>query len=169
MAAKSFLRIIAGVVTQVFGVQSSAGAANAGDIVSLDESGRIDNSMMPVGIGADTKALPASEALAAGDKINIWSDAGVARMRKADATSPGKQADGFVIAAVSSGATGTAYFEGTNTQLSGLTPGAAYYLSTTAGGVTTTPPSTTGQVVQYLGKALSATELSFEPAQPINL
>ena len=90
-------------------------------------------------------------------------------MRKADATSPGKTADGFVIAAVSSGATGTAYFEGTNTQLTGLTPGAAYYLSTTAGGVTTTPPSTSGQVVQFIGKALSDTELSFEPAQPINL
>ena len=169
MAAKTFLRVVAGVMTQVFGVQTSAGAANAGDIPALDDTGRIHNSMMPVGIGADTKELPASEALAAGDKINVWSDSGTAKMLKADATTPGKAADGFVIAAVSSGATGTAYFEGTNTQLSGLTPGAPYYLSTTAGGVTTTPPSATGQVVQYVGKALSATELSFEPAQPINL
>ena len=64
MAAKKFLRLVNGVLTEIFGVQASAGAGNAGDIVSLDDSGRIDNSMMPVGIGADTAAIPASETLA---------------------------------------------------------------------------------------------------------
>lgn len=46
MPAKSFLREVAGALSRVFGVQSSAGAANAGDIVSLNESGFIDPSMM---------------------------------------------------------------------------------------------------------------------------
>ena len=54
MAAKKFLRLVNGVFTEIFGVQASAGAANAGDLVSLDDSGRIDGTMMPVGIGADT-------------------------------------------------------------------------------------------------------------------
>lgn len=169
MAAKDFLRVVGGVVTRVFGVQSSAGAANAGDIVSLDDTGRIDGSMMPVGLGADTAVIPASEALAAGDEVNIWSDAGVARARKADASTAGKESNGFVLAAVSSGANATVYFEGTNTQKTGLTPGASYYLSTTPGAVVTAAPTTTGQVVQFIGKATSATTLSYEAARPINL
>lgn len=90
MAAKKFLRLISGVLTEVFGVQTSAGAANAGDIVALDDTGRIDNTMMPVGIGADTAVIAASEALAAGDWVNIWNSTG-AKVRKADATTAGKE------------------------------------------------------------------------------
>ena len=71
MAAKKFLRLVNGVLTEIFGVQASAGAGNAGDLVSLDDSGRIDNSMMPVGIGADTSTISASETLAAGDWVNV--------------------------------------------------------------------------------------------------
>ena len=33
MAAKKFLRLVNGVFTEIFGVQASAGAANAGDLV----------------------------------------------------------------------------------------------------------------------------------------
>ena len=65
MAAKKFLRLVNGVLTEIFGVQMSAGAANAGDLVSQDDTGRIHNSMMPVGIGTDTATVTASEALAA--------------------------------------------------------------------------------------------------------
>lgn len=50
---------------------SSAGAGDAGKVVALDGSGRIDNTMMPVGIGADTATITASEALSAGDFVNI--------------------------------------------------------------------------------------------------
>ena len=124
---------------------------------------------MPVGIGADSKILPASENLAAGDLVNVWTDTGTAKARKADATVAGKEANGFVLAAVTLGQNATVYFDGTNTQLSGLTPGAVYYLSTTAGGVTTTPPSGSGNVVQRVGRAVSATELTFEPGEPITL
>ena len=170
MAAKSFLRIVSGVATQIFGVQSSAGAANAGDLVSLDDSGRLDNSMMPVGIGADTSSIGASEALASGDFVNIWDDAGSVKIRKADATTTGKEADGFVLASVSLGAPGVVYFEGTNTQLTGLTAGVKYYLSSSAAGaVVSTAPSTVGQVVQYIGKATSTTSIAFEGSNPINL
>ena len=85
MAAKKFLRLVNGVLTEIFGVQTSAGAGNAGDLVSLNDTGRIDNSMMPVGIGADTATITASETLAAGDWVNVWNGAG-AEVRKADAT-----------------------------------------------------------------------------------
>lgn len=167
MAAKKFLRLVAGVLTEVFGVQSSAGAANAGDIVALDDTGRIDNSMMPPGIGADTKAITASEALAAGDWVNVWNSTG-AKVRKADATVAGKEADGFVLAAVSNGAVATVYFEGTNNQVTGQTPGAVF-LQITAGAGGATVPSASGNVVQRLGVAVSATEVNFERGAPVTL
>ena len=168
MAAKKFLRLVNGVLTEIFGVQTSAGAVNAGDLVSLDDSGRIDNSMMPVGIGADTATVTASETLAAGDWVNVWNDAGMARVRKADATTAGKEAHGFVLAAVTSGNPATVYFEGTNTQVTGQTPGPVY-LQTTAGAGGTTIPSASGNVVQQIGVAVSATAVNFERGAPVTL
>lgn len=147
---------------------TSAGAADAGKRVELDSTGRIDESMMPVGIGADTASIEASEGLAAGDFVNIHNDAGTAKVRKADATAAGKEAHGFVLSAVTSGAMATVYFEGTNTQVSGQTPGTVF-LQTTAGTGGDTAPSGSGNVVQKLGFAYGATAVSFEPAQPIIL
>ena len=167
MAAKKFLRLVNGVLTEIFGVQSSAGAANAGDFVALDDTGRINNDMMPVGIGTDTKTIAASEALAAGDWVNVWNSTG-AKVRKADATTAGKEAHGFVLAAVSSGGNALVYFEGTNTQVSGQTPGPVY-LQTTAGTGGATIPSASGNVVQNLGVAVSATEVNFERGTPVVL
>ena len=167
MAAKKFLRLVNGVLTEIFGVQTSAGAGNAGDLVSLDDSGRIDNSMMPVGIGADTAAITASETLAAGDWVNVWNNSG-AKVRKADATTAGKEAHGFVLAAVTSGNPATVYFEGANTQVSGQTPGPVF-LQTTAGVGGPTVPSASGNVVQQIGVAVSATAVNFERSVPVTL
>lgn len=168
MAAKKFLRLVNGVLTEIFGVQASAGAGNAGDLVSLDNSGRIDNSMMPVGIGADTATITASESLGAGDWVNIWNDTGTAKVRKADATTAGKEVNGFVLSAVTSGNPATVYFEGTNTQVTGQTPGPVY-LQTTAGTGGTTIPSASGNVVQQIGVAVSATAVNFERNTPVVL
>lgn len=167
MAAKKFLRLVNGVLTEIFGVQASAGAGNAGDLVSLDDSGRIDNSMMPVGIGADTSTISASETLAAGDWVNVWNNSG-AKVRKADATTAGKEAHGFVLSAVTSGNPATVYFEGTNTQVSGQTPGPVF-LQTTAGVGGPTVPSASGNVVQQIGVAVSATAVNFERGAPVTL
>ena len=167
MAAKKFLRLVNGVLTEIFGVQTSAGAGNAGDLVSLDNSGRIDNSMMPVGIGADTAAITASETLAAGDWVNVWNSSG-AKVRKADATTAGKEAHGFVLAAVTSGNPATVYFEGTNTQATGQTPGPVF-LQTTPGRGGATIPSASGNVVQQIGVAVSATAVNFERGAPVTL
>lgn len=168
MAAKKLLRLIGGIITEVFGVQTSAGAGNAGDIVALDDTGRIDNSMMPIGIGADTAVINASEGLAAGDWVNVWNDASTAKVRKADATTAGKEANGFVLAAVTSGNPATVYFEGTNTQVTGQTPGPVY-LQTTAGAGGATIPSASGNVVQQIGVAVSATAVNFERGTPVTL
>ena len=168
MAAKKFLRLVNGVLTEIFGVQTSAGAANAGDLVSLDDTGRIHNSMMPVGIGTDTSTVTASEALAAGDWVNIWNDAGTAKVRKADATTAGKEVHGFVLSAVTSGNPTTVYFEGTNTQVTGQTPGPVF-LQTTAGRGGTTIPGASGNVVQQIGVAVSATAVNFERGAPVTL
>ena len=168
MAAKKFLRLVNGVLTEIFGVQTSAGAGNAGDLVSLDNSGRIDNSMMPVGIGADTATITASEGLAAGDWVNVWNDASTAKVRKADATTAGKEVHGFILSAVTSGNPATVYFEGTNTQVTGQTPGPVY-LQTTAGAGGATIPSASGNVVQQIGVAVSATAVNFERNTPVVL
>lgn len=111
----------------------------------------------PVSGGASA-SLPASEALAANDLVNVWNDAGVARVRKANATSSGKEAHGFVEAAVTSGATATVKMSGIATN-SGLTAGTRYFLSTTGGLVTATAPSTAGNIAQPVGIAISATQL----------
>jgi len=148
----------------------STGATDAAKVVALDGTGRIDQSMMPVGIGADTATIMASENLAAGDFVSVWDDAGTVKVRKADATAAGKEAVGFVLESATSGTNALVYFEGSNTQLSGLTLGARYYLSAaSAGGVVTTPPSAAGNVVQFLGKSISATSISFEPTDGVIL
>lgn len=149
----------------------SAGASDSGKIPQLDAAGRIDNSVLPVGLGAETMQIVASDALSAGNFVNIWSNAGAANVRKADASVAGKEADGFVLAAFASGATATVYAPSqTNTQLTGLTPGAVHYLSdTTAGSATATVPTTSGTVVQKIGRASDATTLAFNPGPAITL
>lgn len=157
----------AGVLTEREGLVTSAGAGDAGKIPALDAAGKLDTSVMPTGIGADTALIQASENLAAGDLVNVHNSGG-ARVRKADATTSGKEAHGFVLSAVTSGNNATVYFEGSNTQVTGLTPG-PQYLSTTAGLATGTAPSGSGNVVQRVGVATAAAVLNFEAQSPIVL
>ena len=154
--------------TIVNSTTSSVGAGDSGKLAALDAAGRLDESMMPVGIGADTSSIATSENLAAGDLVNIYNDGGTAKARKADATTAGKEAHGFVLDAVTSPANATVYFEGPNTSVTGLTPG-VQYLTTTAGTSSTTAPSGSGNIVQRVGFATSATNLNFQSNQPIVL
>lgn len=146
---------------------TSAGAGDAGKVVALDGSGRIDTTMMPVGFGADTASIEASENLSAGDFVNIHNATG-AKVRKADATAAGKEAHGFVLAGATSGNPATVYFEGSNTGVSGATPGPVF-LATTPGQATSTAPSGAGNVVQRIGFATSATVINFQSNDPIVL
>ena len=157
--------------TIVNATATSAGAGDAAKIPLLDGTGRLDNSFMPVGIGAETVALVASEALSAGQFVNIWDNAGVANVRKADASTTGKEASGFVLAAFASAATATVYLVSqTNTQQTAMTPGTIQFLSdSTPGACTATVPTTSGHTVQQLGRASSATTIAFSPGPAITL
>lgn len=166
MPAEKFLKQQAGGLVEAVAAQVG-GAGSADKIAALDANGRFDQSMMPTGIGADTAVVQASEALAAGDLVNIFNSGG-ARVRKADATVAGKEAHGFVVASFASGASATVYFEGNNGQVTGLTPGNVF-LSTTPGLAVSTPPSAAGNIVQRVGLAVSPTSMNFEAGQPITL
>jgi hypothetical protein len=161
MSANKYIALVTGKLKEVFGTVISAGVANANQIVALDSTGHLDTSVMPVGITAEVITAPSSESLAAGAFVNIYNNAGALNVRNADSTTNAKQAHGFVLAAVTSPATATVYLiSQTNTQLSSLTIGSDYFLGTT-GSATSTPPSTTGNIVQFLGRAQSATALVF--------
>lgn len=147
-------------------ITTSAGAADAGKIPSLDDTGHWHPSLLPTGVGADTDPIVASEALAASDLVNVWNSSGVAKARKADATVQGKEAHGFVLSAVASGASATVNFEGTITGLTGLTPG-VQYLSTTPGTCAAASPTGSGNVSQRVGFAVSATAMNFQSHAPV--
>lgn len=168
MAGNKYLANSGGAITEVQAVQSSAGAGDAGKIPALDAAGKFDNSLMPTGIGADTAVVQASETLAAGDYVNVHNVSGAFRARKADATTSGKEAHGFVLAAVTSGQNATVYFEGTNTGVTSQTPGVVF-LSTTAGAGTATAPSGSGNIVQRIGVAVAVTAVNFQSEVPIIL
>jgi hypothetical protein len=156
---------VSGILTEVAAITASAGAGDSGKIAALDATGRFDISMMPVGIAAEVSVITASEALSAGNFVNIWANTGVANARKADSSTSSKPADGFVLAAVSSSASATVYIVGNkNTQLSAMAPGVAQYLGT-AGVVTSTAPTASGSIVQALGSAESASALVFSNAR----
>jgi len=164
-----YIELNAGALAEKAAIASSVGAGDAGKIPALDAGGKLSNTMMPTGVGADSKTIVASEALAAGDLVNVFDDTSTPKVRKADASN-GREANGYVLSAISASANGEVFFDGTIIGLSTLTIGAKYYLSgVTAGTITTTPPSTAGQIVQKVGKALSATELSFEPGETVTL
>ena len=170
MAAKKYISLVTGTLTEVQATITSAGAGDEGELVALDATGKLSTTVMPVGVGTENDLIVSSENLAAGDLVNIWTNTGVANVRKADATTAGKEANGFVLASVTSPAAATVYRNSqSNTQKSGLTPGAIYYLATTAGAITTTAPSSTGNIVQHVGKAFDATTLIFEAQLPITL
>jgi len=167
--ADKYIKNNSGQLAEVEATVTSSGAGNAGDIVALDGSGKLDTTVLPSGIGATTKLAATTENLSAGDLVNLYNDSGTIKARKADASN-GRRAHGFVLSAVTSPNNATVYLDGTITGLTSLTPGAAYYLSgSTAGAATATAPTTSGYISQEIGVALSATEINFEEQQPITL
>lgn len=136
--------------------QTSAGAGDAGKGVGLNSSGLIDGTMLPT---SGLTTLTAFETIAAGDLVNLFSDAGTVKARKADNTNISKRADGFAPAGVTAAASGSFNIgNGANAGVTGLTIGAEYFLGV-AGAVTATPVTATGSILQRVGVARTATEL----------
>ena len=165
MAANKYVSQVGGKLKEVYASVTST--ANA--IVAADSTGRIDATMMPVGIGAEIVIAVASEAMSAGAFVNLYSNAGTLNARNADCTTNGKKAHGFVIAAVASGGSASVYtVSQVNTQLTGLVAGTDYFLST-IGSITATAPSTTGNLVQQVGVAATTTSLVFSNTTTIEI
>jgi hypothetical protein len=134
-------------------------------VAELDVSPQVDDAIE----AATSATLQASEAIAAGSFVNVYSSSG-AKVRKANATDDTKPVNGFAPAAIANAASGSIRGSGGKIGgLTGLTPGATYYLDTTPGAITDTPPSASGNFVQELGVAVSATELLFNPKMGVTL
>lgn len=148
-------------------ISSSAGAGDAGKIPALDAAGKLASSLMPAGIGADTYTAEATEALSAGEFVEVWWDGANREARLADANN-GRPANGFVADNYTLGAAATIYPLGTlNNQQSGLTAGNIYFLGNVAGGVTDDISAFVDtDIVQRLGLAISATEILTENNTP---
>lgn len=164
MPASKFLKLNGGRPTEEAPV-TTGGVGNADKYPALNASGLLDPTMFPAGIGQDIVVVPASEALAAGNEVNLWVNAGATNARKADGSTVGKPSHGFVLSAVSSGANATVYRSGPNTAVTGLTPGVAWLSATVPGGVQSTPPTGAGQTVQQVGFVITATLLDVQPGQ----
>ena len=164
MADKYLFNYI-GTLTEREATVTSAGSDDGGKIPALDSNGKLDNSMMPTGIAAESVTATAVGDIANGDFVNLYNDSGL-KARKADASNS-RRAHGFALVGVSNGETVTVYFGGqTNTAISSptLTIGATYYLSAANAGLAVAVaniPTTAGHLVQTLGIALSSTSLHF--------
>lgn len=137
-----------------------------GEIVPIAAGDTITDSE-GTAIGGAIQIAVAAEDLNGGDLVSLSYSAGSVQAEKADALSAGKEAQGFILKSTISGETVPVYMAGMNIELVGLTPGTRYYLSTLAGEVTDTPPSGSGNVVQYVGKAISTTSLAFTAADGV--
>lgn len=143
-----------------------------GTLFFIDASkliGQLDGSIItPGSLTTDkvkTTTVTASEAMTAGDIVNVWNDNGLFKARKASASLK-YVAHGFLLASVTSGAQAMVYHVGVNNLQVGLAPG-TQWLSTIAGKVTGRPPSSVGSVVQRIGFAPNNSTLNFEPMTPI--
>jgi hypothetical protein len=134
-------------------------------VVAVNGSGSTSSAGSNIGAGQASAAasLVASATMTAPLIVNIFSASGAAKARPADVADDSKPADGFILQGAASGSPVAVFGRGAIvTSLSGLTPGANYWLA--AGGtLTATVPSSGWR--QFVGKALSATTLRFDPDQ----
>ena len=164
MAANKYLNIDSGVPTQHQATDSSGGIGDAGKIVALDAAGKLALNLLPTGVGAELLNLLTFEDVSAGNLVNIFSDSGTVKARKADCSNS-RTAHGFVKASVTAPATVDVYFEGDMTDLTSKTPGAKQYLST-GGAMTETAPSTSAYLVQSVGYATGTTTARIQVSDP---
>jgi len=104
----------------------------------------------------------AAEDITSNQLIAFWDSGAGLKVRLANATDNTRVAVGYCSTAsgVLTGGVGE-FVLGTGVPLfAGLTIGAHYWLSTTAGAISNTPAVAAGNVEQYVGIAISTTELS---------
>lgn len=185
MTNEKFIKNINGYFQETQGTSESIGSGSAGKIVSLDENGKLAESLFYFinDIHLETikvTTVYAHQDLSAGDLVNIYyNSTGVVypdgqtrtmRARKAIATLDSGEpieANGFVREGVTAGEFIDVYFIGINEEVAGLTPGKVYYVSSSTPGIPTeVPPSGIGNFVQKVGVAVDSTKLLFLPYIP---
>lgn len=114
-------------------------------------------------LGGTTLGVVASANIVFGMPVNLYANAGVLNARPAS-SSLSYPAHGICSspAGITAGSTGFITRDNFVANTSGLTLGSNYWLAA-AGGVATTADTTAGHIEQYLGIALSATQLFFSP------
>lgn len=149
MAARKPLVLVNGEIQQLQAGDSIAAPVTEVDVISLTNG-------------------ESSLAFALGE-VGYISGADAAKKAKADAPATSDPI-GFATGPIAAGSAGLFQSDGILIGMTGLTPGAIYYLSAaTAGLITTVAPSATGQTVTRVGKAISATELEISIERPILL
>ncbi len=163
MAAQTYRTRIAGKDTLVTAPTVSAGAATGNTIVATTASGQFDASVIPTSVSGNVvRNENAASAISASTLVNF----GGSGVRPADSTS-GYPANGFALAAISSGASGPINLIGILSGLSGLTEGADYYLGTNGAAILAAAlPTASGSLIQHIGVAVSTTEINFEYSEP---
>jgi len=157
-------------------VTTSAGISDAYKLVALNELGVVDSTMVSgvsgdnsyTGSGFVPSSISTSEALSAGDLVNIYNDSG-AKCRKAYAYGNDREAHGFVLTSVISGGNASVYLGGTNDEVSNLNVGWQFLSEDTPGLCGSTVASGSGNIVQKVGFATSATSMDFKIYPSIRL
>jgi hypothetical protein len=160
------------------GKADKVSGATAGNLAGLDaggnlmDSGSSPASFDPAGSAAaiGVESIMASEALADGDFVNKWNDLGTVKVRKANASAVGQEANGFVLSAVLSGSPAAVHSLGStkNDHMLIATPGTRQYLSdATPGKTVETPPVGTGKIVQCLGRSTTDSQMVPVYTEPV--
>lgn len=165
MAAEKFLKLNSSGIPEITsGAQTSAGASSAGRVICANESGDIDESWLPSGIGADLRQVTWAEDVSYGSLINVYLDSATWKGRKADGGTNKYRADGFATATGTSGNTGYVQFGGIITGQTGIVAGNLFLSQATAGTWVQTVPSSTG-ISQVIGLGISDDSYYFSSRQ----
>lgn len=107
--------------------------------------------------------VTASENIVYGAAVNFTNSAGTLVARNANAANNTKPARAFCTspAGILAGAVGEVQINAGIVSISGLTPGASYFLSTTSGLVAPTPAVGAGNIEQFVGFAVTSSSLVF--------
>lgn len=103
--------------------------------------------------------VPFGVAIAAGQVVHLYNNAGVLTAELATAVAGVKPMHGWCSIAAGAGAYGEVMLQGKCDLIGGLTPGATYYLADAAGAISNAPGTTT----QRIGFALDAASLFVNP------
>ena len=168
--AQKLLKIDAeGNIIEFYSKDQSQGATDSGEIVALNQEGKIDPSMLPDEALAEYAYATAGEALNAGDLVCLYNDNGTVKVRKAKANDIDTIADGYVKYDYNDGEQVTVFFEGklVRNDLT-FTEGKVYFTSNNNAGQPQNPaPQGEGIIIQRIGVAIDEHTIAFERQQPI--